>query len=46
MRERIAEAAKANNRSMNSEIVVILEKALLPTLSGRLQTLLGQINSA
>ena len=31
---------------MNSEIVAILEKALLPTLSGRLQTLLGQINSA
>ncbi|HUZ90306.1 MAG TPA: Arc family DNA-binding protein [Methylocella sp.] len=29
MRERIAQAAKANNRSMNSEIVAILETALL-----------------
>ena len=46
MRERITESAKSNNRSMNSEIVAILEKAFLPSLSGRLQALLDQINSA
>jgi hypothetical protein len=46
MRERIMETAKSNNRSMNSEIVAILEKAFLPSLSVRLQTLLDQVNSA
>lgn len=39
------ETAKSNNRSMNSEIVAILEKAFLPNLSRRLQTLLDQVNS-
>ena len=46
MRERIAELAETNNRSMNSEIVAILEKALIPNLSGRLQKLLEQVKSA
>ena len=45
MRERIMETAKSNNRSMNSEIVAILEKAFLPNLSRRLQTLLDQVSS-
>lgn len=44
MRERITESAKSNNRSMNSEIVAILEKAFLPNVSRRLQTLLDQVN--
>lgn len=30
MRERIAEVAKANNRSMNSEIVTTLQRAFPP----------------
>ena len=46
MRERIMESAKANNRSMNSEIVAILEKAFLPSLSARLRELLDQVNGA
>ncbi|MBB4200888.1 hypothetical protein CCR94_00975 [Rhodoblastus sphagnicola] len=46
VRERIAELAKANNRSMNGEIVTVLERALRPSLSGRHHTLLDQVNSA
>lgn len=33
MRERLAEVALANHRSMNSEIISILERALAPPAS-------------
>ena len=44
MRERIAEAAKANNRSMNAEIVARLEESFPPErpLSAQLQVLMNE----
>lgn len=46
LRDRIADVAKSNNRSMNSEIVAILEERLVPSVAARLRYLLGQLNQA
>jgi hypothetical protein len=46
LRDRIADVAKSNNRSMNSEIVAILEERLVPSLATRLRSLINQLNQA
>jgi len=46
MRERLSEVAKANNRSVNAEVVARLEQGLFPPLANRLRSLLGQISGA
>lgn len=46
MRERITQIAKSNNRSMNSEIVAILEKSFRPQISDRLNFLMSEINNS
>jgi hypothetical protein len=44
VRERIADAARANNRSMNAEIVARLEETLSHGVVGRLRSVLRWIN--
>lgn len=46
MREKIAEAAKDNNRSMNAEIVARLEESFMSSAASRYRWALAQINDA